>query len=191
MRILLVITIMVFFNSLSLAGDTPTVAEILKEYEHRIYDGYRSSRDIYPLASSNQTEASNEFPKEMIIYGLSAEDVLRLDGVDEDDDDHPCSSRHDYGDESNRWCHAAIVEVIDKTLQEAGMNKFLSMILSFSVFVVKEYAYDLNPSKSDIVTPSINLFKADQNKEYGTERFVDSLDVTVFLDGRVHFSLSF
>lgn len=99
-------------------------------------------------------EIPNQPPK---VFGLAEKDVLAMDG---DPNGAACSDDHIRNDMSNRWCHAIIVKVIQETLKKNGMPSILASLAGASVFVVKEYGYDLKPSKPDLVLADVEIFKS-------------------------------
>ena len=117
-------------------------------------------------------------PNVFRVYGFSEDTVLLFDGNNLDPYDYPCSSMHRQNDESNRWCHAGVVEFIYNSLKNAGFSNWLSISLASSVFIIKEHGYDDNVSKEDIVTPPILFFSSDRS-------FIQEVKGTFFLDGRV------
>lgn len=99
-----------------------------------------------------------EFPDQPPrVFGLSEKDVLAMDG---DPNGAACSDDHIRNDMSNRWCHAIIVKVIQETLKKHGVPNIIASLAGASVFVVKEYGYDLKPSKPDLVLADVEIFKS-------------------------------
>lgn len=93
------------------------------------------------------------------VFGFTEQDVLAHDG---DPQGAACSSQHNQGDMSNRWCHAYFVKLTNSYLLSQGVNKQLSAVLSASIFVPKEYLYDLHPSKSDLVMAEYEVFSREK-----------------------------
>lgn len=125
------------------------------------------------------SQGSREYDVPFHVMGLTESFVLEHDG---DPHGSACSDSHNQGDLSNRWCHAAVVKVVDRTLQDMGIRKEISALLAASVFLPKEYLIDLHPSKSDLVIADYEVF--DSGKARNT-----NVAVTVFGDGAVFISL--
>lgn len=94
--------------------------------------------------------------EEFRVFGFSEKEAL--DFVGDRRNDRACSPDHIHDDLANRWCHGAVVKVVDETLKANGVNKIISALLSASVFLPKEYLIDLHPSKADLVISDLEMF---------------------------------
>lgn len=110
------------------------------------------------------------------VMGLTEKEVL--DQVD-DENGATCSKSHEQGDAANRWCHAAVVKTIDRTLQARGMNPALAAVIGAAFFVPKEYIYDKNPSASDLVAADLRVHSSK----------LTNVEVSVFGDGAIYISI--
>lgn len=105
------------------------------------------------------------------VFGFSEQEILKMNG---DDHGGACSPRHNHDDIANRWCHASIVKVVDAALRSIGVPPLIAASAAASIFVFKEYAYDLHPSHADLVAV------ADQNI-YSSDDL--NISFTLFGDG--------
>lgn len=116
-----------------------------------------------------------KYDEEFRVFGFSEKEVLSF--VDDRINTSACSIDHIHGDLANRWCHGAVVKVIDETLKANGVSKIISALLSASFFIPKEYLIDMNPSKSDLVISDFEMFNY-QNAKGGIKG-----TITLFGDG--------
>lgn len=113
------------------------------------------------------------------VFGLSHRTVVMIDG---DPNGTACSERHKQDDYANRWCHALFVKLVDGKLTDLKVPKFISAVLSASIFVPKEFLIDKNPSMADLVIA-----------EYPFHEFEDksgNVAVSLFADGAAFFSIN-
>ncbi|HEX7674143.1 MAG TPA: hypothetical protein VF412_08225 [Bdellovibrio sp.] len=105
------------------------------------------------------------------VFGYTEKQIVAMSG---DEHGGACTHEHDHDDIANRWCHASIVKLADAALRSLGVNPLVAASAAASIFVYKEYGYDLHPSKADLVVV------ADQSV-YSS----DDLDIsfTMFGDG--------
>ena len=141
------------FDSLTmLYGDlAPSIRRAVRD----VVDEYKNENHFVKNNKAHiVVELPNQPPK---VFGLSEKDVLEMDG---DPNGAACSDAHIRNDMSNRWCHAMIVKVIQETLKKNGVPNIIASLAGASVFVVKEYGYDLKPSKPDLVLADVEVFKS-------------------------------
>lgn len=141
------------FDSLTmLYGDlAPSIRRAVRD----VVDEYKTENHF---VKNNKAHIVVEFPNQPPrVFGLSEKDVLEMDG---DPNGAACSAAHIRNDMSNRWCHAIIVKVIQETLKKNGVPNIIASLAGASVFVVKEYGYDLKPSKPDLVLADVEVFKS-------------------------------
>lgn len=106
--------------------------------------------------------AEIDVQKNPIVFGLTEKQVLEMDG---DPNGAACSKAHIRNDYSNRWCHAYFVKLTYETAKKYGVPNILAGMLGASIFVVKEYAIDLHPTKADLVIADYTLFESKNKKE--------------------------
>ncbi|MEK2646184.1 hypothetical protein [Bdellovibrio sp. BCCA] len=123
---------------------------------------------------------SHESVQPVRVFGFTEQDVLNADG---DPHGQACSNKHNQGDLSNRWCHAYFVKLTDNYLRSKGVNRHLSAVLSASIFIPKEYGYDLHPSPSDLVMAEYEIYSKVQTRRS------TRMTVTAFGDKAVFFTL--
>lgn len=153
LKILLLLTVQLF--QISLAHAEVVLDTVLD------FSQVRSSPVVAPLNAEKGVklvvvEKNPRSNSDYKVFGYSEKQILAMIN---DSNGAACSSNHEQGDMANRWCHAAIVKLIDRSWQDQGVHRFLSALMGFSFFAAKEYLIDLHPSKSDLVISDIVLFK--------------------------------
>lgn len=109
--------------------------------------------------------------------GFTEKEVLGLVG---DEQGATCSKKHLQGDLANRWCHASVVKVIDRSLRAQGISPVLAALAGAAFFVPKEFLIDKNPSASDLVAADLEAY---QNKN-------TKVEVSIFGDGAIFITLN-
>lgn len=109
--------------------------------------------------------------------GFTEREILNLVN---DENGATCTDRHSQGDLGNRWCHAAIVKIIDRSLRAQGLSPALAAISGAAFFIPKEFIIDKNPSASDLVAADLEAYKNKNTK----------VDISVFGDGAVFITLT-
>lgn len=150
------------------------IEQVAREYEANESVAEQANRKMVVVTATPEKKF-----QPLTVFGFTEKDVLTADG---DPQGAACSHKHDQGDMSNRWCHAQIVKLADSYMRSKGLNKELSAIFSASIFVPKEYLYDLHPSMSDLVMAEYEIFS--HTKQQKTTR----MTVTAFADKAVFFT---
>lgn len=159
------------FSSIDLLyGD---LAPIIRSTIKQTVDEYKKTNKT-PQPQNAYIIAEVPGQKSPIVFGLTEKQVLEMDG---DPNGSACSGAHIRNDFSNRWCHAFIVKLAYETAKLNGVANIAAAMLGASIFVVKEYAIDLHPSKSDLVIADYMIYKSKNNSE--------SITGTVFGDGMI------
>ncbi len=144
---------------LNLSPFTPEVQAIIRQqtiaYEQE--EAQTNQRRMVIITAPQERK-----PQRLTVFGFTEEDVLRADG---DPHGEACSSKHNQGDMSNRWCHAYFVKLADSYLREKGVNKEISAILSVSILVPKEFLIDLHPSASDLVMTEYEFYNQTHHRK--------------------------
>lgn len=125
----------------------------------------------------DNTGASKEGQPVFRTMGFTEKDVLNMVN---DENGATCSQKHLQGDLANRWCHASVVKVIDRSLRAQGLSPVLAAIAGAAFFVPKEFLIDKNPSASDLVTADLEAYKNKNTK----------VEVSVFGDGAIFITLN-
>ncbi|RPJ75289.1 MAG: hypothetical protein EHM20_09180 [Alphaproteobacteria bacterium] len=123
-----------------------------------------------------------KYNEEFRVFGFSEKEVLEF--VGDKKNERACTPDHIHDDLANRWCHGAVVKVIDETLKANGVNKIISALVSASFFLPKEYLVDLHPSKADLVISDFEMFNL-QDAKGGVKG-----TITIFGDGMVFFNFN-
>lgn len=139
-------------------------------------DGNRKSHSRRVVVIDNTGTTKEGLPV-FRTMGFTEKQVLDLVG---DEKGATCSTKHLQGDMANRWCHASVVKVIDRSLRAQGISPVLAAIAGAAFFVPKEFLIDKNPSASDLVTADLEAY---QNKN-------TKVEVSVFGDGAIFITLA-
>lgn len=159
------------FNSIDiLYGD---MAPIIRSSINQVIQEYKKAeKAVVPKNTYIVAEINGQ--RTPIVFGLTEKQVLEMDA---DPNGEACSNNHNRNDFSNRWCHAYFVKLISETAKMNGISNFAAAMMGASIFVVKEYAIDLHPSKPDLVIADYQIYKSKNNS--------DLLTGTIFGDGMI------
>ena len=119
-----------------------------------------------------QSDADYAHQGEVKVMGITEKEAVLMSN---DPGGEACSNKHNQGDVANRWCHAVIVDYINRGLMSAGVNPIVSHVAASAFFLPKEYLYDKNPSLSDMGGPDITVYEKNNSK----------VTITPFADGAV------
>lgn len=143
-------------------------------------------QDVRPVRISYATEKEssirNNRPSEVVSIGMKRDTALSMSGTfleGKVENDDPCSSSHNVGDVSNRWCHAYFSELAHNILKQNGFNEYIAHAGGLLVFMLKELG-DVNYDWSDVNTAPIGGNINETTASY----------VTLMLDGSFHLYIS-
>lgn len=158
-------------NSVNLLyGDlAPVIRESIKQVinEYKVKEKSNEVKTTYIVSELEDN-------KEIVVFGLTEKNALELDG---DPNGNACESNHNHDDYSNRWCHAFFDKLVSEVAKKHGIPNVVASLMGASIFIVKEYAIDQNPSMPDLVVTDFEIYKTEKNSK--------SLNATVFGDGMV------
>lgn len=151
-----------------------TAEQIQRAIEEVDRDRLSHGRRVVVIDNTGATKEGQPVFRTM---GFTEKEVLNLVN---DEHGASCSQKHLQGDLANRWCHASIVKVIDRSLRAQGISPVLAAIAGAAFFVPKEFLIDKNPSASDLVTADLDAYKNRNTK----------VEVSIFGDGAIFITLN-
>lgn len=164
-------------NHINYFDDFSEAVPIVIGKNERKYQGH-----ISDFGGVSYQYANEDRPVQLQVIGMSRNTALSMSGVTIEgqlDNDDPCSSRHNVGDVSNRWCHAYFSELAHSVLKENGYNEYVAHAGGLLVLLLKELG-DINYDWSDVNTAPIG----------GQINETTATYVTLMMDGSFHFHLS-